>query len=95
MDIKKFLNIVCQEIKYEPAKDGIAEELKLHIQEIKEDYMNNGMQEQEAEEKAVSQMGVAKDIGKSLNKIHRPKLDWKLLILIVLLMGFGIFFLLG
>ena len=90
MDIKKFLNIVCQEIKYEPAKDGIAEELKLHIQEIKEDYMNNGMQEQEAEEKAVSQMGVAKDIGKSLNKIHRPKLDWKLLILIVLLMGFGI-----
>ncbi len=40
----------------------------MHIQEIKEDYMKNGMQEKEAEEKAVSEMGVAEDIGKSLNK---------------------------
>ncbi len=90
MDINLFLNKVCEEIKYKPARPGIAEELKSHIQEIKEDYINKGIQEREAEEKAVSQMGVAHDIGKSLNKIHRPKLDWKLLILITVLIGFGI-----
>ena len=90
MDIKHFLDKVCNEIKYEPVKLGISEELKLHIQEIKEDYQNQGIEEKEAEEKAVSQMGEAEEIGKKLNKIHKPKLDWKLLLLIVILMGFGI-----
>lgn len=89
MDTKNFLNNVCKEIKYNPVKQGIAEELKLHIQEMKEEYINNGMNEAEAEEKAVSQMGEAEEIGKQLNKIHRPKLDWKLLFLILLLIGFS------
>ena len=91
MDIKEFINKVCQEIKYEPVKKGISEELTSHIQDIKEEYINKGIQEKEAEEKAVSQMGIAEDIGRNLNKIHKPKLDWKLLILIIALMGFGIF----
>ena len=91
MDIKHFLDKVCNEIKYEPVKFGISEELKSHIQEIKEDYQNQGMKEKQAEEKAVSQMGEAEDIGRKLNKIHRPKLDWKLLLLIAILIGFGIF----
>ena len=90
MDIKDFLNRVCQEIKYKPARQGIAEELELHIQDIKESYIDRGMKETEAEEKAVSQMGVAEEIGRKLNKIHKPKLDWKLLILVTILMGFGI-----
>ena len=89
MNIKNFLNQVCQEIKYEPVRKEIAEELELHIQDLKEDYMNNGMEELEAEEKAVAQMGIAEEIGKKLDKIHRPKLDWKLLLLIFVLMGFG------
>ena len=91
MDIKSFLNKVCEEIKYKPVRKGISEELKSHIQEIKEEYINNGIQEHEAEERAVSQMGVAEEIGRKLNKIHKPKLDWKLLLLIVILMGFGVF----
>ena len=62
MDIKEFINKVCQEIKYEPVKKGISEELTSHIQDIKEEYINKGIQEKEAEEKAVSQMGIAEDI---------------------------------
>ena len=88
MDTKdNFLNKVCQEIKYKPARRGIAEELELHIEDIKEDYLRSGIKENEAEEKAVAQMGHAEEIGKKLNKIHKPKLDWKLLILILILIG--------
>ena len=90
MDIKNFLKIVCEQIKYAPARKGIAEELENHIQEIKEDYINCGIKEIEAEEKAVAQMGKAEEIGKKLNKIHRPKFDWKLAILILILVGFGL-----
>ena len=32
---------------------------------------------------------IAKEIGKKLNKIHKPKLDWKLLIILVVLLIFG------
>lgn len=91
MDIKEFINNVCKEIKYEPVRKEISEELTSHIQDIKEEYLNKGINEQEAEQKAVSQMGIAEDIGKKLNKIHKPKLDWKLLLLIIALMGFGVF----
>lgn len=90
MNIKSFLNTVCKEIKYKPARIAINNELEMHMQELKEEYKNNGLQPYDAEEKAVSQMGIAEDIGKKLNKIHKPKLDWKLLILIAILMGFGI-----
>ena len=34
MDVKGFLNNVCQEIKYKPIRKGIADELENHIQEI-------------------------------------------------------------
>lgn len=90
MDIKNFLNTVCNEIKYKPIRKDIEEELELHIKDIKDDYIKSGMSEVEAEENAVKQMGEAQDIGKKLNKIHRPKLDWKLLILVGILMGFGL-----
>ena len=91
MDTKNFLDKVCGEIKYRPVRKGISEELKSHIQEIKEEYTNKGIPENEAEEKAVSQMGVPEEIGRKLNKIHKPKLDWKLLLLMAILMGFGVF----
>ena len=90
LDIKGFLNNVCQEIKYKPIIKGIADELENHIQEIKEEYIETGMNEAEAEEKAVKQMGEAKTIGKELNKVHKPKLDWKLLLITVILIYFGI-----
>ena len=90
LDVKEFLNNVCQEIKYKPIRKGIADELENHIQEIKEEYIETGMNEAEAEEKAVKQMGEAKTIGKELNKVHKPKLDWKLLLITVILICFGI-----
>lgn len=90
MQIKKFVNDVSNQIKYKPIRMEISKELETHIQEIKRDYMNNGMENSEAEARAVSQMGNAKTIGKSLNRIHKPKLDWKLLMLLLFLIGYGI-----
>ena len=91
MDIKSFLNAVCEQIKYKPVRSGISEELEQHINDIKEEYIINGVNEKQAEEKAILQMGNAEDRGKRLNKIHKPKLDWTLIILISILTGFGIF----
>ena len=91
LDIKSFLNTVCEQIKYKPVRPGISDELEQHINDVKEEYIAKGINSDEAEEKAVLQMGNAEDIGKKLNKIHKPHLDWKLIILISVLIGFGIF----
>ena len=90
MNAKEFLNNVSKEIKYKPANKPITEELESHIEEAKKDYLCKGYLENEAEEMAVEQMGNAKKIGKELNKIHRPKLDWVLIGLIIILFSFRI-----
>lgn len=90
MNAKEFLNNVCKEIKYKPANKPITEELESHIEELKKDNLCKGLSEEQAEGQAVEQMGDAKKIGKRLNKIHRPKLDWKLLALITILIGFRV-----
>lgn len=90
MDIKEFLNTVCDQIKYKPIRGNISDELKSHIEEKRDEYVTYGLSCQEAEERAILQMGSAEEIGKNLNKIHRPRLDWKIVLLIMVLMGFGI-----
>ena len=76
MKPKEFLEEVSKQIKYKPANKPITEELEAHIEDIKNDNLCKGYTENEAEEKAVEQMGDAKQIGKRLNKIHKPKFDW-------------------
>lgn len=89
MQINEFLNSVCEQIKYKPIRNTIAEELKDHIEDKKEELIEMGQNEEEAEKNAVEQMGDAEIIGKELNKVHRPRLDWKLLIILVVLLIFG------
>ena len=90
MQIKEFLNSVCEQIKYKPITEEISDELQNHIEEQKEYYIEKGMNEKEAEAKSINQMGNPEEIGKKLNKIHKPKLDWILLILIGIVISFGI-----
>lgn len=89
MQINEFLNLVCEQIKYKPIRNIIAEELKDHIEDKKEELIEMGQNEEEAEKNAVEQMGDAEIIGKQLNKVHRTRLDWKLLIILVVLLIFG------
>ena len=89
MNAKEFLNNVCKEIKYKPANKLISDELEAHIEELKNDNLCKGLSEEQAEETAVEQMGDAKKIGKRLNKIHKPKTDWIMLIFIFGFLWFG------
>ena len=57
MQIKEFLNSVCEQIKYKPITEEISDELQNHIEEQKEYYIEKGMNEKEAEAKSINQMG--------------------------------------
>ncbi len=88
--MKEFLNCMLEQIKYKPICEEIAKEMESHLLEAKENYKEKGMSDEQAEENAIKQMGKAEEIGKKLNQIHRPKLDWKLLINAIFLMCFGV-----
>ena len=88
LQIKDFLEKVCNEIKYKPIREEISKELENHIEESKEAYIHKGKSEKIAINKAIADMGDAEAIGKTLNKIHKPKLDYKLIILLFILLCF-------
>ncbi len=85
-----FLKQVRSQIKSKEAKALVSAELHHHLNEVKHYWLQKGISEDQAEEKAVNQMGNPISIGQKLNQIHRPKVDWVTLILFVsaLLLGF-------
>lgn len=89
LQTNEFLNKVCEQIKYKPIRNEISQELENHIEELKESYIQEGIKEDKAEQKAIIQMGEAEEIGKKLNKIHKPKMNLLLLILVLVLLAFG------
>lgn len=89
MNVKEFLDNVSNQIKYKPIRGIITEELGEHIDETINENMTNGLSEELAEETAIKQMGNPIQIGKKLNKVHKPKIDWITLILTLILILFG------
>jgi cell division protein FtsW (lipid II flippase) len=85
-----FLSEVKQHIKSKEAKVFIHKELEHHLQETKTELMSEGIEETEAEEKAVLQMGSPAELGMQLNKIHRPRVDWMLIGLLAAAFGMGL-----
>ena len=50
MQIKEYLNEICEQIKYKPVRKEIAKEIEDHINDIKEDLKNSGEDEEKADE---------------------------------------------
>ncbi|HDR7281294.1 MULTISPECIES: FtsW/RodA/SpoVE family cell cycle protein [Bacillus cereus group] len=85
----RFVSEVTNHIKSKEAKDFVATELDFHLKQAKNTWIEKGLSEEVAENKAVEQMGSPSKLGRELNKLHKPKVDWFLLILLVAAMGLG------
>lgn len=89
-EVAKFLDSVCGHVRAKKLHSDIKEELSVHLEQLVQDNLANGMPEQEAIEAAVSRMGDPRDIGRQLDHTHRPRTDWVMLALIALLSGAGL-----
>ncbi|MGD6891463.1 FtsW/RodA/SpoVE family cell cycle protein [Bacillus mobilis] len=85
----RFVSEVTNHIKSKEAKSFVATELEFHLKQAKNKWIEKGLSEEVAENKAVEQMGSPIKLGQELNKLHKPKVDWFLLILLVAAMGLG------
>jgi cell division protein FtsW (lipid II flippase) len=81
--VSEFLDSVCREVRAKEMHADIREELLGHLEDRVEQLVEaEGKSEKEAIAEAIKQMGNPVEIGESLHKVHRPKTDWGLLLLV-------------
>lgn len=88
--IKEYTDSVCDRIKWKKAAKNVACELENHLIDQRNMYMEYGMSENEAELKAVKQMGDPETVGCELDKIHRPEPQIHMIILTAMIFISGI-----
>ncbi len=89
LDRQEYLKSLTEQIRTKRARTMVAEEVEAHIEDQKQDFMAHGLGEEEAESMAVVEMGDPVEAGVKLDRVHRPKMEWTVLmaILIISIMG--------
>ncbi len=90
MKLDEYLNTVSEQIRYAKIRPTVTEELKNHILDQAETYETHGAFPEEALERAIREMGDPVETGVSLDRIHRPQMNWTLVITIGILSLFSV-----
>ena len=95
--ITAYLEAVGQQIRWKRAQAPVLEELNNHITDQKNAFIHEGLNEQLATDKSIAEMGDPMVVGEQLDRAHRPRPDWPLLIMTapMLLLGLAIQFWIG
>ncbi len=89
MRTEEYLNILTDQIRCRMARGDVKEEMRAHIEDQTRAFMSEGMERDEAELRAVREMGDPVVTGNELDKIHRPEMPWGMLALITILTACG------
>ncbi|MDQ0273189.1 FtsW/RodA/SpoVE family cell cycle protein [Cytobacillus purgationiresistens] len=74
-----FLERLLSQIRTKEVRQQVKREIDSHIELSIQKLVKQGFSKEEAEKTAVAQMGDPVQLGVEMNKLHRPKIDWKLL----------------
>ena len=80
MSVEEYLSTLKDQIRDKNAKDMVAAEYLCHIEDQATAFQNAGMERDQALLKAVEEMGDPVDAGNSLDRIHRPHMEWRFLL---------------
>ena len=86
----EYLKTLLEQIRCKKARPYIRQEFQDHIENQIEENMRTGMDYESAEKEAVKDMGDPVETGISLDRIHKPRIAWKLLLMIVLISVVGV-----
>ncbi|MDQ0063905.1 FtsW/RodA/SpoVE family cell cycle protein [Paenibacillus harenae] len=89
--VRQYLESVCGKVKAREVHEDIKLEMLGHLEERIEDKLIAGdISEEEAIADAIDQMGDPEQIGKQLHAAHKPRMEWTLLGICMLLIGIGL-----
>ena len=85
-----YMKLLLEQIRCKKAHSHIKEEIRGHIEAQIADNMMAGMSKEEAEKAAVKDMGNPVEVGIALDRIHKPRTAWSVIILMALISIAGI-----
>ncbi|MGO4539437.1 FtsW/RodA/SpoVE family cell cycle protein [Paenibacillus sp. 2TAB19] len=89
--VEQYLESVCGKVKAKEVHEDINLEMLSHLEERVEDRLLAGdISEEDAIADAIKQMGDPEQIGKQLHEAHKPRMEWTLLGICMLLIGIGL-----
>lgn len=86
----EYLNKVAQQIRVKRIRQPLLQELEDHMLLQKNAYLDEGLSENEAEKRAIADMGDALLVGGELDRVHRPQTHWNGIILALFFIVLGL-----
>ena len=83
--MEEYIQVLLEQIRCKKVQPYIREEVCGHLEEQIEDNIAAGMSRVDAEKAAVEDMGSPVEVGISLDRIHRPKMNWVLISLMAVI----------
>lgn len=80
--MEEFIRNITDQIRCVRARDAVAKELSDHIKDQAETYEEAGTEHEEAVRMAVREMGDPVQIGVELDRIHRPQIDIRMIVMV-------------
>lgn len=88
--MNEFIKRLTEQMRCVKAREGVAREVSDHILDQAAAFEETGMEHDQAVEMAVHEMGDPVEIGVSLDRIHRPQMNWKLILVTFVLTMAGL-----
>jgi cell division protein FtsW (lipid II flippase) len=88
--LDNYMNQVCKKFRPGKSQEAIRSELVSHMEEVLAEEQAAGFSMEEAASRAIARMGDPAALGKSLWRIHKPRVDIALLLPLLVLLGFGV-----
>lgn len=90
--IAAYLQAVREQIRWKRAQDPLLQEIENHIADQKNALLGEGVDEETATDRAVAEMGDPVTVGQQLDRAHRPRPDWPLLVMTAVMLFLGLIF---
>lgn len=89
--MEEYLEKLLSQIRCKKARPYISDEIRKHMEDQITENIAHGMTAKEAEINAVADMGDPVEAGISLDKVHKPQVAWRLIVIVGILSLLGIF----
>ena len=80
--MEKYMQELLAQIRCKQAHELVRREMEGHIEEQICENMANGMEREEAVQEAIRDMGDPIETGVELDRIHRPRIEWNLVLVV-------------
>lgn len=87
--IETYVETAMDQVRWKKARPGLAAEIRTHLLDQRDACLAQGMDEGAAQGEAVRQMGDPVALGTDLDRVHRPRPQWGLLVFALALAMLG------